>query len=215
MANSHANRLIRISFFLCCMVLFFLHTACSQNTEDSTRRQSTDLKTADTIKRYNYTIETPVCNERGCTGCYAGPEFVDVETAEKLGLTGTDIAHNYSNLMARHVGDQLKKMYTSGNYVKVDLNGIKMTTKGMDDGDEFVEYTIEIPFIPVSSRYEAMTSFDHCGGWGHPPALAERKTQLLGSPARIVKNSKLWISPLYKTPEGLEEYWIQWQHRDY
>ena len=31
----------------------------------------------------------------------------------------------------------------------------------------------------------------------------------------MIKNNKLWISPLYTTPEGLQEYWIQWQHRDY
>jgi hypothetical protein len=60
-----------------------------------------------------------------------------------------------------------------------------------------------------------MTSFDHSGGWGHAPELAKRKAQLLNSPSRIVKNNKLWISPLLSTPEGLQEYWIQWQHRDY
>jgi hypothetical protein len=113
------------------------------------------------------------------------------------------------------VGEQLKALYNQGKYVKVDLANIQMSTKGMNDGDEYVEYEIAIPFVRVKSKYEAMTSFDHCGGWGHPPELAKRKAQLLNSPSRIVKNNKLWISPLLSTPEGLQEYWIQWQHRDY
>jgi hypothetical protein len=57
-----------------------------------------------------------------------------------------------------------------------------------------------------------MTGFDHSGGWGHTPDLNQRKNDLLKG--KIVNNNKLYISPLCKTPEGLEEYWIQWQHTD-
>jgi hypothetical protein len=161
------------------------------------------------LERYKYYIDTPVCTDEAVSGCYKGVEFVDQEYAEKLHLTGTDIAHNYSNLISRYVGDHLKKLYREGKYSKVDLKHIQMTTKGMGDGDRYVEYCIRIPFVKTSKK-KAMTGFDHSGGWGHTPDLRQRKKDLLkGS---IVKRKKLFISPLHKTPEGLEEYWIQWQH---
>jgi hypothetical protein len=161
------------------------------------------------LERYKYFIDTPVCTDDAVSGCYKGVEFVDQEYAEKLHLTGTDIAHNYSNMISRYVGDHLKKLYREGKYSKVDLKRIQMTTRGMGDGDRYVEYYIRIPIVKTSKK-KAMTGFDHSGGWGHTPDLRQRKKDLLkGS---IVKWKKLNISSLYKTPEGLEEYWIQWQH---
>ena len=64
-------------------------------------------------------------------------------------------------------------------------------------------------------KEQAMTGFDHCGGWGHTPEIKKRKFDLLNSTNKIVKNKRLWVSRLFKTREGLEEYFIQWQHADY
>lgn len=217
MAHSNEHPTMKIVALLFFLVLTNLFSACSQSEQkNSGEKSASDSITINSkTKKYDYSIQTPICSEKGCYGKYTGPEFVDEETAMELNLTGTDIAHNYSNLMAKHVGEQLKQLYKQGKFVKVDFANIQMSTKGMNDGDEYVEYTLNIPFVAVQSKHEAMTSFDHSGGWGHPPELAKRKTQLLNSPSRIVKNNRLWISPLLKTPEGLEEYWIQWQHRDF
>jgi hypothetical protein len=216
MAHTHEHRKLTTGFLLLVFLLPNLFTACSQNEQKAANRSEvSDTISADNTSKYTYSIQTPVCTEEGCSGKYTGPEFVDEQTALELDLTGTDIAHNYSNLMAKHVGEQLKVLYKQGKFVKVDFANIQMTTQGMNDGDEYVEYEVSIPFVRVKSKQEAMTSFDHSGGWGHAPELAKRKAQLLNSPSRIVKNNKLWISPLLSTPEGLQEYWIQWQHRDY
>ena len=174
-----------------------------ENPEDTSSR---------VLERYKYYIDTPVCNDEGCSGVYKGVEFVDAEYMQKLKLTGTDIAHNYSNIMARYVGDKLKELFKSKKYSKVDFKKIKMTTHGMGDRDRYVEYRVYIPFVRVDKKRQAMTGFDHSGGWGHTPDLKKRKRDLLKG--RIVKNRKLYVSPLYKTPEGLEEYWIQWKHTD-
>ena len=197
-------------------ILTFLF-ACSQNNDDQGGRYAsleTDEDTSTHItERYNYFIDTPVCNENCCTGVYKGVEFVDEEYMLKLNLTGTDIAHNYSNVMCKYVGNKLKELYNQGLYSKVDLRHIRMTTKGMGDGDGYVEYRVVIPFVRVKTKSQAMTAFDHSGGWGHKPDIEERKRQLLKG--RIVKGKRLYISPLKKTSEGLQEYWIQWRHPKY
>lgn len=197
------------SFFLV-SVLF----SCSQHNDDQGGRYASVGNEEDTsthiTERFKYFIDTPVCNENGCTGSYKGVEFVDEEYMIKLHLTGTDIAHNYSNVMCRYVGNKLKELFKQGLYSKVDLKNIRMSTKGMGDGDAYVEYKVFIPFVRVKTKRQAMTAFDHCGGWGHRPDIEERKRQLLKG--RIVKGKRLYVSPLKKTPEGLEEYWIQWRH---
>lgn len=217
MAHTNEHRKLTTGFLLIVFLLSNLFTACSQNEQKAASGSdvSDSLSAQNNAVKYTYSIQKPICTDEGCVGKYTGPEFVDEETALELNLTGTDIAHNYSNLMTKHVGEQLKALYNQGKFVKVDFTNIRMTTKGMNDGDEYVEYEVSIPFVRVNSKQEAMTSFDHSGGWGHAPELAKRKAQLLNSPSRIVKNNKLWISPLMSTPEGLQEYWIQWQHRDY
>lgn len=93
-----------------------------------------------------------------------------------------------------------------------------MTTKGMGTGE--VVYTVNIPFISVSDKCEAMTGFAHSGGWNHAPELTARKRELLeyvpdGKNQNVILGDKLYVSELKKTPEGLQEYWIQWKHRDY
>lgn len=142
----------------------------------------------------NATLE---CSENGCFGQYKGAEFVN----------GSDIAHQFSNKMSAAVGDKLKKLYKSGKYSKVDFDNILMTTKGMGSGK--VVYQLNIPFTRVEEKCDAFTSFDHVGGWNHTPAIAARKKQLS---AVLMENQELCISELKTTPEGLQEYWIQWKN---
>jgi hypothetical protein len=209
------------TYFVALILLIPLFFSCngnkSKSKKSSFQSHSSEIRQGKLSKApvFNYQIDTPICTENGCTGKYAGVEFVNEEHQYKLGLTGTDIAHNYSNLMCKYVGRKLKQLYREGKYSKVDFRTIKMTTKGMDDGDDYVEYTVSIPFKRVDHAYEAMTGFDHSGGWGHPPEIEKRKYQLLHTKRKIIKNNKLYVSALKSTPEGLQEYWIQWKHADY
>ena len=139
------------------------------------------------------------CNNDSCYGYYQGPEFIK----------GDDIAHQFSNTMSAKVGDQLKSFYKNSKYVKVDLTSIRMSTKGMGTGK--VRYELSFPFIEVPDSCEARTSFDHCGGWNHSPALKQRKKRL---ETILLPGDQLDISPLTTTPEGLQEYWIQWRNKN-
>lgn len=143
-----------------------------------------------------------------CYGTYKGVEF-------NSELEKSDLAHQFSNTMCKAVGDQLKKLYSEGNFSKVDFDHIVMITKGMNNGDNYVEYTLEIPFKRVETKCEAMTAFDHSGGWNHSPAIKERKKVLLNKERTTSVNGKLEISKLQATKEGLQEYWIQWKHIDF
>lgn len=140
-----------------------------------------------------------LCTDSRCDGIYIGPEF----------LYGTDIAHQFSNKICKCVGDRLKELYKAGKYSKVDFEKIRMTTEGMGSGK--VTYKINIPFIRVEEKCQAYTSFDHVGGWNHEPGLSGRKAQLKRA---LMKNDTLYISPLMRTKEGLQEYWIQWKNKD-
>jgi hypothetical protein len=138
------------------------------------------------------------CSDKSCQGTYKGKEFIKEE----------DIAHQFSNQMSAAVGNQLKVLYNSGDYSKVDFKNIIMTTEGMGSGN--VIYNLSIPFIPVNKKCEAYTSFDHVGGWNHIPTLSQRKVQLKGV---LLPGETLDISDLKTTAEGLEEYWIQWKNK--
>lgn len=139
------------------------------------------------------------CTDSNCFGSYIGPEFIE----------GDDIAHQFSNTMSREVGDQLKKLYRAQKYCKVDFQNVQMSTKGMGTGT--VTYKLNIPFVKVEEPCNAKTSFDHVGGWNHPPALEQRKKQLQKA---LLKGDSLDISPLFVTKEGLQEYWIQWRNKE-
>lgn len=139
------------------------------------------------------------CDENGCRGEYVGPEFID----------GSDIAHQFSNSMSAAVGDELKEQYNRGHYVKVDFSKLEMSTPGMGSGN--VTYALVVPFMEVATKCEAYTSFDHCGGWNHTPALERRKRELNSV---TLSGESLDISDLKTTPEGLEEYWIQWKNKE-
>lgn len=171
---------------------------------------SVDLAKLDSIKGVVYEelgaekssnkniTDTISCSGKGCHGVYDGPEFID----------GSDIAHQFSNTMSGKVGDKLKELYALGRYSKVDFSRIKMTTKGMGSGH--VVYELSIPFMIVEQKCDAYTSFDHVGGWNHKPALARRKEELKGV---LMPDQILHVSDLKVTPEGLQEYWIQWKNK--
>ncbi len=196
------------------VTIVFVVSCTTKSTGSRSRNISVDTtKNSDSIP-FVCIIDTPICSDAGCTGTYKGVEFIDPAYMDKYGLNGTDVAHQYSNKMCEYVGKHLKYLYSIGQYSKVDFSKIKLQTIGMDEGKNYVEYRVEIPFISVSKEF-ATTGFDHCGGWGHTPEIKKRKFDLLNSSKKIVKNRKLWVSRLFKTKEGLEEYWIQWQHSEY
>ena len=157
--------------------------------------------------------EEPVCTESGCKGKYTGPEF------EKMGdNTKSDIAHQYSNVITKAVAAKLKDLYKNGIYSRVNFSGIKMETKGMGSGN--VTYTVDIPFERANDKCDSRTGFAHVGGWGHKPELQTRKKEIWGyippgKSRNTVVDNHLDVSQLTTTPEGLEEYWIQWKHWDY
>ena len=140
-----------------------------------------------------------VCTENGCKGTYSGAEFIN----------GSDVAHQFSNEMSARVGDKLKELYADGNYSKVDFSNIIMTTEGMGSGN--VIYKLFIPFKSVKEKCQAYTSFDHVGGWNHTPELSARKAQLHSV---LLEGELLDVSKLISTPEGLQEYWIQWKNEE-
>jgi hypothetical protein len=147
----------------------------------------------------NSISETIICDDGGCYGKYVGPEF------NKDG----DIAHQFSNKMARATGDEMKKQFMDQNFVKVDFKNIKATTKGMGSGK--VKYILHLPFEKVDLACDARTSIEHAGGWGHKPALENRKIALN---KLLLKGDSLDVSPMIQTKEGLKEYWIQWRNKE-
>ena len=153
--------------------------------------------------------ETVQTSDSVCRGIYRGIEF-----DSKKRVNG-DIAHQYSNHMSKVVGDQLKKLYSEGKYSKVDFKRIEMSTKGMNDGNNYVVYELIIPFVSVENKCDAMTSFDHCGGWGHAPAIEKRKAGFYEKGETVMVGNILEISDLKTTKEGLQEYWLQWKHVDF
>ncbi|MFK8036958.1 MAG: hypothetical protein AB8B74_01610 [Crocinitomicaceae bacterium] len=157
-------------------------SGCQSNGKSKTKVQ----KRANTIN----------CTIKGCSGVYSGPEFVNDE----------DVAHQFSNQMANQVGKALKAWYQKSEFIKVDLENIKMTTKDMDNKGEVI-YTLNIPFVRVLDSCLATTAFDHRGGWGHK--ISEKSVK------RSFMNKKQLDYKEHTTPEGLQEFWIQWQHQDW
>ena len=178
---------MRTFFSTIFFVVIFILISCKR-PDDKTQLLVKNSNEANTIK----------CTENNCIGTYIGPEFINND----------DIANQFSNKMARYVGDKLKELYKKGNYKKVNFSKIYMSTEGMGSGK--VTYTLKIPFSNVKNRCEAYTSFDHVGGWNHKPALERRKKELQSV---LMKNHELDISELKTTPEGLQEYWIQWKNK--
>ena len=145
-----------------------------------------------------------VCNDSFCKVNYSGPEFT-IHKGEII-----DTAHRMSNLISGEVGKKLKSLFDNKKYAKVDLKKIRMTSIDMDNLGS-VKLEIFIPFKRVKNPCEARTGFDHSGGWDHDPEIEKRKKKLSG----IAVCEQLEISPLIKTPENFQEYWIQWKHKDF
>jgi hypothetical protein len=185
--------------FLKCAVLYFICINLGIAIGNSTIMKILILQVLLVLPILTFAQTSAIdCDDSKCQGKYEGPEFVN----------GSDIAHQFSNKMSHEVGNKLKELYNNKQYRKVDFNNIDMTTKGMGSGK--VTYELTIPFMPVETKCEAYTSFDHCGGWNHTPELERRKKELQSA---VLKGKQLYISLLKTTPEGLQEYWIQWQNK--
>ena len=78
-------------------------------------------------------------------------------------------------------------------------------------GSGRVKYIIHLPFEKVDNPCDARTSIEHCGGWGHKPALENRKIALN---KLLLPGDRLDVSPMIQTKEGLKEYWIQWRNKE-
>lgn len=215
-------KIIGLIFFCLIAALLFIGNRISKGIGDSLENSirsvyrvsrtmvSTDLAKIDSLKEAQLDefdsitaakfkeSDTIECSDNACEGFYVGPEFVE----------SSDIAHQFSNKMAGEVGNKLKELYNLGKYSIVDFPNIKMSTVGMGSG--IVEYKIKIPFEKVKDKCSAYTSFDHVGGWNHRPALSKRRDELKDV---LMEGHKLNISELKTTPEGLQEYWIQWKNK--
>ena len=145
-----------------------------------------------------------VCTDSFCKVNYSGPEFT-IHKGEII-----DTAHRMSNLISGEVGKKLKILFNNKKYAKVDLKKIRMTSIDMDNLGS-VKLEIFIPFKRVKNPCEARTGFDHSGGWDHDPEIEDRKKKLSG----IAVCEELEISPLIKTPENFQEYWIQWKYKEF
>ena len=173
------------SFFFILLLLVLASSTCKTNHNTSTPAEKS-----------NHQI---TCNDASCFGKYSGQEVIH----------GSDIAHQFSNKMSKAVGDKLKELYHTEKFSKVDFENIQMSTKGMGTGK--VTYELVIPFVRVSNKCAAYTSFDHSGGWNHYPAITKRKERLNKV---LLPGDSLDISPLKTTPEDLQEFWIQWRNKD-
>lgn len=208
---------VKYRSFFALLILFVVFASCKRSGKSHYMdfKQTPPKAIQDSVSLpFTCIIDTPFCTDSGCSGSYRGVEFVPERFIEYLNLNGTDVAHQYSNKMCHYVGNKLKQLYRDSLYSKVDFNKINISTMGMNGDSNYVEYKVYIPFKRVP-KSQAMTAFDHCGGWGHKPELSKRKFALLYSPNKIVKNRRLWISKLFRTKEGLQEFWIQWQHTDF
>jgi len=144
---------------------------------------------------------TITCNEFGCIGTYTGPEFDYSKPKGKK-----DIAHQFSNKIADRVGNELKQLYRQNKFSKVDLENISMSTQDMNGAGNVI-YKIHIPFVQVTDSCDAFTAFDHRGGWNH--IIKER-----GVRKEFVNKKDVQLIEK-KTKEGLQEFWIQFKHKDY
>jgi hypothetical protein len=179
------------------ILLFLFFASCSSNLPSEKVKAEIPILTQQVLAASD--SSTIICTDLDCRGSYSGPEFIGT----------SDVAHQFSNQMSAKVGDQLKALYQTGKYVKVDFSKIEMSTEGMGSGT--VHYSLVIPFKKVDNKCQAFTSFDHVGGWDHSPELKKRKLQLQ---TELMPGEKLEISKLQKTPEGLQEHWIQWKNKD-
>lgn len=196
-----------ISIFSVLITLYFLSCSSSEGnkTEQSSSSKDTPIVRLDDTPTFVAEVKTEI-KDNYLFFSYKGPEFAVVNGQMN------DTAHRLSNYAARLTGNQLKKLFKEGKYSKVDLSKIVMKTKGMDNKDS-VHYTLKIPLIRVKSACAAYTSFDHSGGWNHPPDLKKRLEDLKKPGRTTIHCNSLRVSKRYITKENLQEYWIQWKNR--
>lgn len=137
------------------------------------------------------------------SGTYDGPNFGP-------GLK-SDYGHQLCNVACYVIGDKLKELYKNGDYKKVNFDGIRMMTSGMAMDSSPVQFNLYIPFISVTSKCDAYTSFDHAGGWGHSNTKLQTRLNELNS--ELLPGDSFDVSDLIESYEGLKEYWIQWRNK--
>ncbi len=139
----------------------------------------------------------------GVDGRYKGPEFISATDAARLAVP-TDYAHQFSNRIVTVVGDELKARAAAGRPSRVHLDGIAMTTNGMDGAGDVV-YTLWIP-LETADADHAPLHFEHRGGWRHASEVRETWPASL----RRRFGVRAECTPALHTLEGLEETWCQW-----
>lgn len=77
--------------------------------------------------------------------------------------TGNDAIHQLSNVAANITGNDLKQLYSSGKFYKVNMTSIKMEY-GKDTNNK-TYYYITIPLIAVKDDKSAYVNFEHKGSW--------------------------------------------------
>ena len=141
--------------------------------------------------------------DKGFSGKYVGAEF------DSKG----DVAHQFSNQVAKKLGKHLKASYQSGNYLKVDFKNTKINTSGLDLKGN-VAFAIEMPFVKVD-KCEAFTGIEHVGTWVNQnneklDARLNEKLQNLTT-LSVGEADKAY----FHTEQGYKEYWIQFKHKNY
>jgi len=189
---------LKLLFIAVSFALFTLN--CSTRNQQKKPTNTTTPAVVETTPTYDN-----ICiSDLGLTGYFKGPEYNEEG----------DIAHQFSNKVAARVGTYLKERYLKKVYLKVDLEGINIITKGLNQVDS-VYYAIEMPFKRVA-KCEAFTGIEHCGSWNYQPGILLNK-RFKELREGLVKNWSVGNSAhqLYKTEEGFQEYWIQFKHKDY
>jgi len=178
-------------------------------TSEGRKKKITWEKPNETSQQHEQEIPKPKydsiqINDSGLVGYFKGPEFND----------DGDVGHQFSNTVARIVGNYLKEAYKKQHYLKVDFKNLKVTTKGLNQKDS-VTYTMKMPFVTVK-KCQAFTGIEHCGSWDNQPLpeLNERLTKLKTN-LRTRYSLGRMEQTFLKTPEGFVEYWVQFKHKDY
>lgn len=179
-----------------CMPLLFGSCKQSYKKKKNKKIASTQITPCDHKDSLNISLS-------GIKGYYKGVEFNEEG----------DIAHQFSNKVAKQAGIFLKEQYQKGNYLKIDFSRTKITTKGLDLIDT-VHYTIEMPFIKTT-KCQGFTGIEHCGTWDNQNGqlLKERLNDLKKSleTIKIGKSDQHY----FRTEENFKEYWVQFKHKDY
>ena len=141
--------------------------------------------------------------QKGFFGEYIGVEFNG----------DGDVAHQFSNKVAKVIGKYLKQSYNKGVYLKIDFNSTKIKTDNIIC-DGFVDFKIYMSFVRTN-KCDAFTGIVHCGTWVNQKnsTLDRRLKNQLVRLRRISVGST--NRGYFETPEGYKEYWVQFKHKDY